>query len=48
LLAVWRSAHLYAGRSGVRAWMFGIARRQAHNRLRIQEPQKLPLDGLVG
>jgi RNA polymerase sigma factor (sigma-70 family) len=48
LLAVWRSAHLYAGRSGVRAWMFGIARRQAHNRLRVQEPQKLPLDGLAG
>jgi len=48
LLAVWRSAHLYAGRSGVRTWMFGIARRQAHNRLRGQEPQKLPLDGLVG
>jgi RNA polymerase sigma-70 factor (ECF subfamily) len=48
LLAVWRSAHLYAGRSGVRTWMFGIARRQAHNRLRVQEPQKLPLDGLAG
>lgn len=48
LLAVWRSAHLYAGRSGVRTWMFGIARRQAHNRLRIQEPRKLPLDGLAG
>jgi RNA polymerase sigma factor (sigma-70 family) len=48
LLAVWRSAHLYAGRSGVRTWMFGIARRQAHNRLRIQEPRKLPLDDLAG
>ena len=48
LLAVWRSAPLYAGRSSVRTWMFGIARRQAHNRLRVQEPQKLPLDGLVG
>jgi len=48
LLAVWRSAHLYAGRSSVRTWMFGIARRQAHNRLRVQEPQKLPLDGLAG
>jgi len=48
LLAVWRSAHMYAGRSGVRTWMFGIARRQAHNRLRVHEPQKLPLDGLAG
>ena len=48
LLAVWRSAHLYAGRSGVRTWMFGIARRQAHNRLRVQEPRMAPLDGLVG
>jgi RNA polymerase sigma-70 factor (ECF subfamily) len=48
LLAVWRSAHLYAGRSGVRTWMFGIARRQAHNRLRVHEPRKLPLDGLAG
>jgi RNA polymerase sigma factor (sigma-70 family) len=48
LLAVWRSAHLYAGRSGVRTWMFGIARRQAHNRLRVQEPQQLPLDGVAG
>jgi RNA polymerase sigma-70 factor (ECF subfamily) len=48
LLAVWRSAHLYAGRSGVRTWMFGIARRQAHNRLRVHEPQTLPLDALDG
>jgi sigma-70-like protein len=36
LLAVWRSAPRYAGRSGVRTWLFGIARRQAHNRLRGQ------------
>jgi DNA-directed RNA polymerase specialized sigma24 family protein len=48
LLAVWRSAHMYAGRSSVRTWLFGIARRQAHNRLRVQEPQTLPLDGLAG
>jgi len=27
LLAVWRSAPRYAGRSGVRTWLFGIARR---------------------
>ena len=48
LLAVWRSAPRYAGRSGVRTWLFGIARRQAHNRLRVQEPRTLPLDGLAG
>jgi RNA polymerase sigma factor (sigma-70 family) len=48
LLAVWRSAPRYAGRSGVRTWLFGIARRQAHNRLRVQEPRRLPLDGLAG
>jgi RNA polymerase sigma-70 factor, ECF subfamily len=48
LLAVWRSAHLYAGRSDVRTWLFGIARRQAHNRLRVQSPQQVPLDSLAG
>jgi len=48
LLAVWRSAPRYAGRSGVPTWLFGIARRQAHNRLRLQEPRTLPLDGLAG
>jgi RNA polymerase sigma factor (sigma-70 family) len=48
LLAVWRSAHRYAGRSGVRTWLFGIARRQAHNRLRARPPQQVPLDGLAG
>ena len=48
LLAVWRSAPRYAGRSGVRTWLFGIARRQAHNRLRVQEPQQLPLDDVAG
>jgi RNA polymerase sigma factor (sigma-70 family) len=48
LLAVWRSAPRYEGRSGVRTWLFGIARRQAHNRLRVREPRTLPLDGLAG
>jgi RNA polymerase sigma factor (sigma-70 family) len=48
LLAVWRSAPRYARRSSVRTWLFGIARRQAHNRLRAQEPPTVPLDGLAG
>jgi RNA polymerase sigma factor (sigma-70 family) len=48
LLAVWRSAPRYARRSSVRTWLFGVARRQAHNRLRVQEPATLPLDGLAG
>jgi RNA polymerase sigma-70 factor (ECF subfamily) len=48
LLAVWRSAHRYEARSGVRTWLFGIARRQAHNRLRVRSPQQVPLDGLTG
>jgi RNA polymerase sigma factor (sigma-70 family) len=48
LLALWRSAPRYQRRSSVRTWLFGIARRQAHNRLRVQEPATLPLDGLAG
>ena len=47
LLAVWRSAHLYAGRSSVRTWLFGIARRQAHNRLRARQPELVPLDAIA-
>ena len=47
LLAVWRSAHLYAGRSSVRTWLFGIARRQAHNRLRVRRPEQVPLDAVA-
>jgi len=34
LVAVWRSASGYAGRSSVRTWLIGVARRQAHNTLR--------------
>ncbi|HEX8861719.1 MAG TPA: sigma-70 family RNA polymerase sigma factor [Actinomycetes bacterium] len=48
LLAVWRSAHAYAGRSSVRTWVFGIARRQAHNRLRARAPEQVPLDRVAG
>ena len=34
LVAAWKSASSFAGRSSVRTWLFGIARRQAHNTLR--------------
>lgn len=34
LVAVWRGANTYRGRSSVKTWIFGIARRQAHNTLR--------------
>jgi len=34
MLAVWHSAAGYEGRSKPTTWLFGVARRQAHNRLR--------------
>lgn len=34
LVAVWRGAGSYAGRSSVKTWIFGVCRRQAHNTLR--------------
>lgn len=34
LLAVWRDADAFRGRSRLRTWLLGIARRQAHNTLR--------------
>ncbi|MEU8268142.1 RNA polymerase sigma factor [Sphaerisporangium sp. NPDC049002] len=37
-LAVWRSAGTYQSRSSVSTWLFGVARRQAHNRLRGAPP----------
>lgn len=33
-VAVWQSANTFGGRSSVRTWLIGIARRQAHNTLR--------------
>jgi len=40
LVAVWKSAQSFEGRSSVRTWLIGIARRQAHNTLR---QRRLPL-----
>jgi RNA polymerase sigma factor (sigma-70 family) len=40
LIAVWKSAHSFKGRSSVQTWIISIARRQAHNTLR---QRKLPL-----
>ena len=40
LVAVWRSAGSYEGRSPLRTWLFGVARGQAHNTLRRR---RLPL-----
>ena len=34
LVAVWKSAHSFEGRSSVLTWLIGSARRQAHNTLR--------------
>ncbi len=44
LLAVWRGAGGFGGRSQVRTWIYGIARRQAHNRLRVARPVEATLD----
>lgn len=38
LVAVWKSAHSFEGRSSVLTWLIGIARRQAHNTLRQRKP----------
>ncbi|WP_188186715.1 RNA polymerase sigma factor [Nonomuraea sp. SYSU D8015] len=38
LLAVWRSAGTFQRRSSASTWLFGVARRQAHNRLRGTPP----------
>ncbi|MBM2614665.1 RNA polymerase sigma factor [Actinoplanes sp. LDG1-06] len=36
MLAVWRSAGAFEGRAKVTTWLFGVAHRQAHNRLRLR------------
>ncbi|MEU8250646.1 sigma-70 family RNA polymerase sigma factor [Nonomuraea sp. NPDC048916] len=38
MLAVWRSAGTFQRRSSASTWLFGVARRQAHNRLRLAAP----------
>ncbi|GIE83467.1 RNA polymerase sigma factor [Actinoplanes philippinensis] len=53
MLAVWRSAGAFEGRAKVSTWLFGVARRQAHNRLRgrfgpeptVAEPADRPDQG---
>jgi RNA polymerase sigma-70 factor (ECF subfamily) len=37
-LAVWRSASSFRADAPARAWLLGVARRQAHNRLRTRGP----------
>jgi RNA polymerase sigma-70 factor (ECF subfamily) len=44
MLAVWRSAASFEGRSKVSTWLFGVARRQAHNRLRGRPVQEARFD----
>jgi RNA polymerase sigma factor (sigma-70 family) len=43
LVAVWKSAGSFGGRSSVGAWLFGIARRRAFKRLRRREPEHVEL-----
>jgi RNA polymerase sigma factor (sigma-70 family) len=45
-VAVWRSAGTYQARSPVRIWLFGVARRQAHNVLRRRQRDAIDLDGV--
>jgi RNA polymerase sigma-70 factor (ECF subfamily) len=46
LLAVWRSAAGYQRRAAPRTWLYGVARRQAHNRLRTARPDQVSWDGV--
>lgn len=48
LVAVWKSARSFEGRSGVLTWLIGIARRQAHNTLRKHRLPQVNLSELEG
>jgi RNA polymerase sigma factor (sigma-70 family) len=43
-IAVWQSAGTFRGQASVRAWLFGVTRRQAHNTLRRRELDVVDLD----
>jgi RNA polymerase sigma-70 factor (ECF subfamily) len=43
-LAVWRSAESFRAAASVRAWLLGVARRQAHNRLRRAAAPTVEID----
>ena len=48
LVAVWKSAQSFADRSSVLTWLFGIARRQAHNTLRQHKISLVDVVALEG
>ncbi|HWE91965.1 MAG TPA: RNA polymerase sigma factor [Pseudonocardiaceae bacterium] len=43
-LAVWQSAGSFRAESSARGWLYGVARRQAHNRLRRATAVEVDLD----
>jgi RNA polymerase sigma-70 factor (ECF subfamily) len=45
-VAVWRGAGAYEGRAAVRIWLFGVARRQAHNAMRRRHLPAAEVDEL--
>lgn len=46
-VAVWRGAGAFEGRSAVRTWLYGIAKRQAYNKLRGKRFELTVLDDEV-
>ncbi|MEE6263080.1 RNA polymerase sigma factor [Plantactinospora sonchi] len=48
LLALWRGATSFEGRSTVRTWLFGICRRQALNRIPGRHPVSVPVEAAAG
>lgn len=46
-LAVWQAAGSFRGDSSVRGWLLGVARRQAHNRMRRQSAPTTELSEAV-